>query len=140
MTHSQSSHVMVICTYKLITCQHIRTHILTSKHVTLSQAMTHSNKSHNGPRSRLQQSQIGPRDRPQTCHKHMPHIVAGSPRHSLPSLRRSGSPRRGTTLPRRTRRSHFFVLELAYAYMPTPRQTPLPRRTVPSPRQKTNLP
>ena len=40
------------CTQQFITCQHIRTHILTSKHVTLSQAMTHSNKSHNGPRSK----------------------------------------------------------------------------------------
>ena len=37
------------CTQQFITCQHIRTHILTSKHVTLSQAMTYSNKSHNGP-------------------------------------------------------------------------------------------
>ena len=34
MTHTQSSHVMDICTYKLITFQYIRTHILTSKHVT----------------------------------------------------------------------------------------------------------
>ena len=36
MTHTQSSNVMDICTYKLITSQYIRTHILTSKHVTLS--------------------------------------------------------------------------------------------------------
>ena len=49
MTHTQSSHVMAICTYKLITIQYIRPHILTSKHVTLSQAMTVSNKSYNGP-------------------------------------------------------------------------------------------
>ena len=34
VTHTQSSHVMAICTYKLITCQYIRRHILTSKHVT----------------------------------------------------------------------------------------------------------
>ena len=49
MIHTQSSHVMAIYTYKLITCLYIRTHILTSKHVTLSQAMTLSNKSYNGP-------------------------------------------------------------------------------------------
>ena len=48
MTHTKSNHVMTICTYKLITCQYIRTHILTSKHVTHSQAMTLSNKSYNG--------------------------------------------------------------------------------------------
>ena len=48
MTHTRSSHVMTICTYKLITCQYIRTHILTSKHVTHSQVMTLSNKSYNG--------------------------------------------------------------------------------------------
>ena len=42
---------MVVYINKLITSQHIRTHISTSKHVTLSQAMTHSNKSHNGPRN-----------------------------------------------------------------------------------------
>ena len=41
---------MAICTYKLITCQYIRTYLLTSKHVTLSQAMTLSNKSYNGPK------------------------------------------------------------------------------------------
>ena len=35
MTHTKSSHVIAICTYKLITCQYIITHILTSKHVTL---------------------------------------------------------------------------------------------------------
>ena len=52
MTHPLSSHVMTICTYKLITCQYIRTHILTSKHVTLNQAMTLSNQSYNGPRSK----------------------------------------------------------------------------------------
>ena len=52
MTHTQSSHVMAICTYKLIKCQYIRTNVLTSKHVTLSQAMTLSNKSYNGPRSK----------------------------------------------------------------------------------------
>ena len=49
MTHTQSSHVMTICTYKLITSQYIRTPILTSKHVTLNQAMTLSTKSHIGP-------------------------------------------------------------------------------------------
>ena len=48
ITHTKSSHVMAICTHKLIMCQYIRTHILTSKHVTLSQAMTLSNKSYNG--------------------------------------------------------------------------------------------
>ena len=48
MTHTQSSHVMAICTYKPITCQYIRTHILTSKHVTRSQEMTLSSKSNNG--------------------------------------------------------------------------------------------
>ena len=48
MTHTQSSHVMAICTHKLITCQYIRTHILTSKHVTLSQVTTLSSKSYNG--------------------------------------------------------------------------------------------
>ena len=36
VAHSQSSQVMAICTYKLITCQHVRAHTLTSKHVTLS--------------------------------------------------------------------------------------------------------
>ena len=44
MTHTQSSHVMAICTSKLITCQYTRIHILTSNHVTLSQAMTLLNK------------------------------------------------------------------------------------------------
>ena len=87
ITHTQSSHVMAICTYKLITCQYIRTHILTSKHVTLSQAMTLSNKSYYGPKASHKQSQTEPRDRPQTGHKHRPHIVTGSPRHSLPSPR-----------------------------------------------------
>ena len=99
MTHTQSSHVMVICTYQPITCQYIRTHILTSKHVTLSQAMTLSNKPYNGPEASHNQSQTGPRDRPQTSHKHRPHAVTGSPRHSLPSPRRSGSPRRATASP-----------------------------------------
>ena len=64
MTHTQSSHVMVICTYKLITCQYIRTNILTSKHVTLCQAMTLSNKLYNGPEASLKQSQTRLRDRP----------------------------------------------------------------------------
>ena len=59
MTHTKSSHVMVICTYKLTTCQYIRTHILTSKHVTLSIAMTFSNKSYNGPKASHKQSQSG---------------------------------------------------------------------------------
>ena len=54
VAHSQSSHVMAIYTYKLITCQHVRAHIFTSKHVTFSQEMTHLNKSHNGPRSKPQ--------------------------------------------------------------------------------------
>ena len=36
MTHLKSSHVMVIFTYKLVTCQHINAPILTSKHVTTS--------------------------------------------------------------------------------------------------------
>ena len=57
MTHTQSSHLMTICSYKLITCQYIRTHILTTKHVTLSQAMTLSNKSYNVPKSSHKQSQ-----------------------------------------------------------------------------------
>ena len=56
MTHTQSSNVMAICTHKLITCQYVRTHILTSKHVTLSQAMTLSNKSYNGPEASHKQS------------------------------------------------------------------------------------
>ena len=60
LTHTQSSHLMSICTYKLITCQYIRTHILTSKHVTLSQVMTLSNKSYNGPEASHKPSQIGP--------------------------------------------------------------------------------
>ena len=64
MTHKQSSHVMAICTYKLITCQYIKTYILTPKHVTLSQAMTLSNKSYNGPEASHKKSQTGPRDRP----------------------------------------------------------------------------
>ena len=87
MTHTQSSHVMVIFTYKLITCQYIRTHILTSKHVTLSQAMTLSNKSYNGPEASHKQSQTELRDRPHTGHKHRPHAVTSSPRRSLPSPR-----------------------------------------------------
>ena len=62
MTHTQSSHVMTICTYKLLTCQYIRTHILTSKHVTLSQVVTLSSKSYNGPEASHKQSQPGPRD------------------------------------------------------------------------------
>ena len=76
------SHIMVVGTNKLITCQNIRTHILTSKHVTLSQAMTHSNKSHNGPRSKRQQSQTGPRGRPQIGHKHRPRTIVGSHKRS----------------------------------------------------------
>ena len=40
VAHSQSSHVMAIFTYELISCQHVRAHTLTPKHVTLSQAMT----------------------------------------------------------------------------------------------------
>ena len=93
MTYTQSSHVMVICTYKLITCQYIRTHILTSRHVTLSQTMTPSNKSYYGPEESHKQSQTRPRDRPQTGHKHRPHVVTGLPRRSLPPPRQSGSPR-----------------------------------------------
>ena len=54
VTHSQSSYVMAICTYKLITYQYIRTHILTSKHVTLSQTMILSIQSHIGPQSKPQ--------------------------------------------------------------------------------------
>ena len=88
---TQSSHVMAICTYILITCQYIRTHILTSKHVTLSQAMTLSNKSYNGPKASHKHSQTRPRNRPQTGHEHRPQTVTGSPRRSLSSLRRSGS-------------------------------------------------
>ena len=34
MSHTQLSHVMAICTWKCISCQYIRPHILTSKHVT----------------------------------------------------------------------------------------------------------
>ena len=78
MTHTQLSYVMAICTYKLFTCQYIRTHILTSKHVTLSQTMTLSNKSYNGPKASHKQSQIGLRDQPQTGYKHKPHIVTGA--------------------------------------------------------------
>ena len=96
MTHTQSSHVMAICTYKIITCQYIRTYILTSKHVTLSQAMTLSNKSHNGPEASHKQSQTRQRDRPQKGHKHRPHAVTSSLRHSLSSPRKSGSPRQAT--------------------------------------------
>ena len=62
MTHTQSSHVMAIWTYKPITCQYIRTRILTSKHVTLSQEMTLSSKSNNGLGASHKQSQTGPRD------------------------------------------------------------------------------
>ena len=87
MTHTQSSHVMAICTYKLITCQYIRTHILTPKHVTLNQAMTLSNKSYDGLEVSHKQSQIEPRDPPQTSHKHRPHAVTSLPRRSLPSPR-----------------------------------------------------
>ena len=65
MKHTQSSHVMVTCTYKLTTCQYIRTHILTSKHVTLGQARTLSTKSYNGPEASHDQSQTGSRDEPQ---------------------------------------------------------------------------
>ena len=64
MTHTQSSHVMAICTYKLVTCQYIRTHILTSKHITLSQEVALANKSYNGLEASHKQSQTGPRDRP----------------------------------------------------------------------------
>ena len=64
MIRTQSSHVMSICTYKLITCQYIRTHILTTKHVTLNQAMTLSNKSYNGSEASHKQLQTRPRDRP----------------------------------------------------------------------------
>ena len=85
MTHTQSSLVMVICTYKLITCQYIRTHILTFKHVILSQAITLSNKSYNGPEASHKQLQIGLQNQPQIGHEHMPQIVIGSPRRSLPS-------------------------------------------------------
>ena len=113
MTHTQSSHVMAICTYKLITCQYIRTHMLTSKHVTLSQSMTLPNKSHIGPEASHKQSQTRRRDRPQTSHKHRPHAVTGSPRRSLPSPRQISSPRRAKALPRRTRKSLFPVLGLA---------------------------
>ena len=87
-THTQSSHVMASCTYILIRCQYIRTHILTSMHVTLSQSMKLSNKS----------SQI----------------VTGSPRHNLPSPRRATpSPRQATPSPRRTRKSTNFILGFA---------------------------
>ena len=120
MTHKQSSHVMVICTYKLITCQYIRTHILTFKHVTLSQAMTLLNKSYNGLKANHKQSQTKPRDRSQTCHKHRLQIVTCSPMRSLPLPRRSGLPRRAIASPRRTRRSHFLF-------------SGLPRRTCPRP-------
>ena len=54
MTHTQSSHVIAIHTNTLITSQYIRSHILTSKHVTLSQAMTLSIKSRISPRSKPQ--------------------------------------------------------------------------------------
>ena len=56
MTHTQSSHVMAICTYKVITCQYIIKYILTSKHVTLCQAMTLLNKSYNDPKASHKQS------------------------------------------------------------------------------------
>ena len=90
MTHTQSSHVMAISTCKLISCQYIRTHILTFKHITLSQSMTLSNKSYNGLEASHNKSQIGPRDQPQTGHEHRPQVVKGSPKRSLPSPRRSG--------------------------------------------------
>ena len=83
-------------THQFITCQHVRARTLTPKHVTLSQAMTHSNKTHNGPQSKPQQSQTGPRNRPQKGHKHRPRTIAGSPRCSQPSSRRSGLPKRVT--------------------------------------------
>ena len=98
MTHAQSSHVMAICTSKLITCQYIRTHILTSKHVTLSQAMMLSNKAYNGLKQATNNHKLG--------HEHRPQTVTGSPRRSLPS------PRQGKASPRRTRKSPFPVLEL----------------------------
>ena len=91
VAHSQSSYVMATCTNKFITCQHIRAHILTSKHVILSQAMTLSNKSHNGPRSMPQQLQTEPRDRPEIGHRHKPRTPAGTLRCSLPLPRQSGS-------------------------------------------------
>ena len=97
MTHPQSGHVMAICTYKFITCQYIRTHILTSKYVTLSQAMTLSNESYNGPEASHQQSKV-PQNRPKISHKHRPHTVAGSPKRSLLSPKRSCSPRREKSL------------------------------------------
>ena len=110
MTHTQSSHVMTICTYKLITCQYIRTHILASKHVTLSQVVTLSNKSYNGPEASHKQSQPGPRDRPQTGHKHRPHAVIGSPRRSLPSLvARLGGPLRLVEEPVYHEKIHAFT-------------------------------
>ena len=113
-TNAQSSHVMTICTYKLITCQCIRTHILTPKHITLSQATTLSNKSYNVPEASHKQSQTGPRDRSQTSHEHMPHAVIGLPRCSLPSpMRATPSPRQATPSPRRTRKPTNFILGFA---------------------------
>ena len=100
MTHTQSSHVMTICTYKLITCQYIKTHILTSKHVTLSQAMTLLNKSYNGLETSNKQSQTRLRDQPQIGHKHRPHAAIGLPRPHLGGLESSHFPSSG--LPRRT--------------------------------------
>ena len=103
MTHTQSSHVMAIFKYVLITCQYIRTHILTSKHVTLSQTMTLSNKSYNGPEANHKQSQTGLLNRPQTGRDHRPQTVIGSP----------SSPKQATPSPRRTRKSTNFILEFA---------------------------
>ena len=44
------------------------------------------------PQSKPQQSLIEPRNRPQTCHKHKPHTVTGSPKRSLLSPRRTRDP------------------------------------------------
>ena len=71
-------------TQQFITYQHVRTHTLTSKHVTqwpLKQAMIITNWAMRPTRNRLQ---------------HRPRTIVGTPRLSPPRPRQSGSPRRAT--------------------------------------------
>ena len=87
VTRTQSSHLMAISTHKLITCQYVRTHILTSNMSPLSQAMTLSNKSYNDPEASHNNHKPGHGTDPKQAISIGLNTVTSSPK-------QSGSPRR----------------------------------------------
>ena len=94
MTHT-SKQCNGHCTYKLISCQHVRAHTLTPKHVTLSQVMTLNAQdqlwhrdahktfhttSHNRPQNSSElSSETSPLTVPKSGHKPLNNLSCSSP-------------------------------------------------------------